>query len=516
MTAPVNGGAASGLDFTVEIDATRDLGADASRVEALVTVTAHLAGAAGPATRAVEVLIMDRSRSMMGENKIHEAHRAACAAIDALPGGVLLGIIAGNGEAELVFPRTGGLAVVDAGTKAAAKRQVMSLRPEGGTAIGRWLTAAGELFATEPAAGFVRHAVLYTDGKNEHETPEALDSALSGCADRFVCDVRGVGGDWHYAELRHIAEMLHGDATAVLRIADLAEDFTQLMHRVQRLVVPRAYLRVQPGGRFRIGSIAQTYPVRVDLTRHQQPAAQPAARPAAPPAGGAAVDVPLGPWEQQTRRYQLSLQFDPAALPPEDEIRAARVELLTEVTDGTRERRASAALVVRRHATPDFRTVVPESLTQVEKERELGLAMQACADAWLRGQAAAADDELNLAIRLAREVRDGRLPLLEDVAVTGPDGRARLRPDVTPGEMQRLGLDSTKTAFTATGTRPANGTSAGDAARPPGDGARPPGDEAVPPLAGVRACPGCGQATRAASLRFCEACGRPFDAEVPS
>jgi Ca-activated chloride channel family protein len=233
--------------------------------------------------------------------------------------------------------------------------------------------------------------------------------------------------------------------------------------------------------------------------------------------------VPLGPWEQQTRRYQLSLQFDPAALPPEDEIRAARVELLTEVTDGTRERRASAALVVRRHATPDFRTVVPESLTQVEKERELGLAMQACADAWLRGQAAAADDELNLAIRLAREARDGRLPLLEDVAVTGPDGRGRLRPDVTPGEMQRLGLDSTKTAFTATGTRPANGPPAGDGARqsrdgarPPGDGARPPGDGAVPPPAGVRTCPGCGQATRAASLRFCEACGRPFDGGAPS
>jgi len=494
MTAPVNGGTASGLDFTLEIDATRDLGADASRVEALVTVTAHQAGQPAPAARAAEVLIMDRSRSMMGENKIHEAHRAACAAIDALPDGVLLGIIGGNREAEPVFPRGGGLAVVDAGTKAAAKRQVMSLRPEGGTEIGRWLTAAGELFATEPGAGLVRHAVLYTDGKNEHETPEALDAALRGCADRFVCDVRGVGGDWHYAELRHIAEMLHGDATAVLRVADLAEDFTQLMHRVKRLVVPRAYLRVQPGGRFRIGSIAQTYPARVDLTRHQQPAAR--------PAGGAAADVPLGPWEQQTRRYQLSLQFDPAALPAEDEVRAARVELLTEAADGARERRASAALVVRRHATPDFRTVVPESLTHVEKERELGLAMQACADAWLRGQAAAADDELNLAIRLAREVRDVRLPLLEDVAVTGPDGRPRLRPGVTPGEMQRLGLDSTKTAFTAAGTRPANGTSPGDG------GGRPP--------AGVRTCPGCGKATRAASLRFCEACGRPFDGEVPS
>jgi von Willebrand factor type A domain len=500
MTAPVNGGAAPGLDFTIEIDATRDLGADVFRAEALITVTAHPAGAAAPLAAAVEVLIMDRSRSMMGENKIHEAHRAACAAIDALPDGVLLGIIAGNRTAEPVFPPAGGLAVIDAGTRAAAKRQVMSLRPEGGTEIGRWLTAANELFATGPAAGFVRHAVLYTDGKNEHETPAALGAALSACADRFVCDVRGVGDDWHYAELRQIAEMLHGDATAVLRIADLAEDFTQLMHRVQRLVVPRAYLRIHPKGSFRISAIAQTYPVRVDLTRHQRPAD--GADPDGPALDGVAFDVPLGPWEQQTRRYQLSLQFDPAALPPEDDVRAARVELLTEIADGTRERRASAALVVRRHATPDFRTVVPESLTRVEKERELGLAMQACADAWLNQRAADADDELNLAIRLAREVRDVRLPLLEGVAVTGPDGRIRLRPDVTPGEMQRLGLDSTKTALTATGTVAENGT------RTPGSPVGPP--LAPPPVTG-RACSRCGATTRAANLRFCEACGAPFD-----
>jgi VWA domain-containing protein len=515
MTAPVNGGAAPGLDFTIELDATRDLGVDVFRAEALITVTAHPAGTAVPAASAVEVLIMDRSRSMMGENKIHEAHRAACAAVDALPDGVLLGIIAGNRRAEPVFPAAGGLAVIDAGTKAAAKRQVMRLRPEGGTEIGRWLTAANELFAASPAAGFVRHAVLYTDGKNEHETSAALDAALSACADRFVCDVRGVGGDWHYAELRHIAEMLHGDASAVLRIADLADDFTQLMHRVQRLVVPRAYLRIQPRGSFRVSAIAQTYPVRVDLTRHQRPADGAVLRGAGHDGAGldgagldgagidgGAVDVPLGPWEQQTRRYQLSLQFDPATLRTEDDVRAARIELLTEIADGTRERRASAALVVRRHTTPDFRTVVPESLTRVEKERELSLAMQACADAWLNGRAADADDELNLAIRLAREVRDMRLPLLEGVAVAGPDGRARLRPDVTPGEMQRLGLDSTKTAFARTSTVAENGT-------------RTAGSPLVPPVTG-RACFRCGATTRAANLRFCEACGAPFDGGVPS
>lgn len=491
MTAPVNGGAAPGLDFTIEIDATRDLGADASRVEALITVKAGPAGAAAPTARAVEVLIMDRSRSMMGQNKIHEARRAACAAIDALPDGVLLGIIAGNRAAEPVFPPAGGLSVIDAETKAAARSQVMSLRPEGGTEIGRWLVAANELFATGPAAGFIRHAVLYTDGKDEHETPADLDAALSACADQFVCDVRGVGGDWHYAELRHIAEMLHGDATAVLRIADLAEDFTQLMHRLQRLVVPRAYLRVHPRGSFRISSITQTYPVQVDLTRHQQPA------------DGTAVHVPLGPWEQQTRRYQLSLHFDPATLPTEDEVRAARVELLTEIADGTRERRADAALVVCRHDTPDFQTVVPESLTRVERERELSLAMQACADAWLHGRTAEADDELDLAIRLARELRDVRLPLLQGVAVTGPDGRARLRPDVVRGEMQRIGLDSTKTISTMAGA-------------PPADGARHPEEGTSPPQVSGRACARCGETTRAADPRYCEACGEPFDHEDPS
>jgi Ca-activated chloride channel family protein len=532
MTAPVNGGAAPGLDFTIDIDATRDLGADVFRAEALVTVTAHPAGSAAPPAAAVEVLIMDRSRSMMGENKMHEAHRAACAAIDALPDGALLGIIAGNRTAEPVFPSDGGLAVIDAGTREAARRQVMSLRPEGGTEIGRWLTAANELFAAGPAAGFVRHAVLYTDGKNEHETPAALDAALSACADRFVCDVRGVGGDWHYAELRRIAEMLHGDAAAVLRIADLAADFTQLMQRVQRLVVPRAYLRVQPRGSFRISAIAQTYPVRVDLTRHQQPAAGPGrdgpGRDGAAPDGaapdGMAVDVPLGPWEQQTRRYQLSLQFDPAALPTEDDVRAARIELLTEIADGTRERRASAAVVVRRHATPDFRTVMPESLTRVEQERELSLAMQACADAWLNQRPAEADDELDLALRLAREVRDGRLPLLEGVAVTGPDGRARLRPDVTPGEMQRLGLDSTKTAFSVTGTDASgsgtvasdSGTVASGSGTVAENGTRAPDRSPGSPPVTSRACSRCGATTRAANLRFCEACGAPFDGGVRS
>src|SRR5262249_25778793 len=127
MTEPVSGAATRGLNFTVEIDATTDLAVDASRVEALITIKARSAAAvaAAPAARVAEIIIMDRPRSMIEQNKIHEARRAACAAIDALPDGALLGIVAGNHEAQVLFPPTGGLAAVDAKTKAAAKRQVM-------------------------------------------------------------------------------------------------------------------------------------------------------------------------------------------------------------------------------------------------------------------------------------------------------------------------------------------------------------------------------------------------------
>lgn len=480
---------AGGLNFTIEIDATRDLAVGASRVDALVTVTASAAGPAGSPARLAEVLIMDRSLSMIRGNKMPEALRAACAAIDALPDGALLAIIAGNRKVETVFPLGGGLAVMNSQARRTARRLVLSLRPDGGTEIGQWLVAASQLFATEPAAGTIRHAVLYTDGKNEHETPEALSAALNTCADKFACDVRGLGDDWDYAELLRISEALHGDATAVLRIADLADDFTALIGRARRLVVPRTYLRLRPSGRFAIDAVAQTHPVRVDLTGRLRRAEGSAA--------GGAADIPLGSWQPETRRYQLTLRFAPDTLPTGQELRAARVELIAETAGGGRERHADAALVVRRHATPGYRTVIPESLTQIERERELAVTMRACADAWLRGQIAEADDELDRAIRLARAVADPvRLRLLEGIAVTGPDGGRRLRSDVSRGEMQQLGLDATKTSTSITGT------GAADQPDQSGQLDREP--------AQVHACRACGQATYERQPRHCEACGAPF------
>jgi hypothetical protein len=479
MTGAVDGGTAPGLGFSIEIDATSAIAFDADRVEALITVAARATGIAPGAARIAEVLIMDRSRSMMSQNKIHEARRAACAAIDMLPDGALFGIIGGNSRAERAFPSAGGLVPVDAAAKTAAKRQVMSLRPEGGTKIGGWLAAANELFATGPAAGVIRYAVLYSDGKNEHETREELDDALRVCVDRFVCDVRGLGDDWDYAELLHIAETLGGDAAAVIDVANLTDDFTGLMRRVGRLVVPRVYLRLTPDPRFLVESISQTHPVQAELSRSQRRA------------DGTVIDVPLGPWEHETRSYQLTLRFQPDSLPVADDVRATPVELLAETAEGVLERRADAALIVRRYEMGGGKTARPERFTQVAKVRELTFAIKGCADAWFEGRGADADDELDRAIALGTELGDIRLPLLNSVAIRGPDGRARLRPDVARGDMLRLGMDSVRTGF-------------------------PPAHAASPPSASGRICHECRETTYGPDLKCCENCGVLFNGKAAS
>jgi hypothetical protein len=475
MANPVGSGAARGLNFIVEVDATSDLAVDDDHVTALITVRA--AGTGALATRHAEVLIMDRSRSMLYQAKMREAQHAACAAIDALPDTVLLGVIAGSNSAERIFPPHAGLAAADDATKAAAKRAVMNLRAGGGTAIGQWLSAAGELFTTGPAAGVVRHAVLYSDGKNEHETRPELDAALNACTDRFVCDVRGLGDDWDYRELQHIADAMHGEAASVTNVTDFTADFTGLMRRMQRLAVPRTYLRLRPDRRFKITSVKQARPVDVDLTAQQQPS------------GGTGIDVPLGAWAEGIRIYRVVLHFEPGALPLEQEVRATPVELLAETPSGALEQRADAALAVCRRRIPRDGTK-PSPPTHWEKLEKLTITIRSCVDAWEDGQTAEADDELDSAIRLAREISDIRLRLLEEVAITR-DGRARLRPDVTRGEMHRLGLGSRMTGEWTEG-------------------------EGIQPPARAWKCGKCGETTYADHPMGCEACGARFGEQDPS
>lgn len=482
MTKPALRDAARRLEFTLELDAADEFAFDATRADALLTIHAR-SGQETPSTLpSAEILIMDRSLSMAAQGKVGEAKRAACAAIDAVRDGTRLGIIAGHHEAMVLYPADGRLAQVDGAVRAAAKRAVLGLVPQGGTAIGRWLTRAAQLFEAADS-GAVRHAALYTDGRNEHETPDELGRALEACADRFVCDVRGLGNDWNYAEVLRIAEALHGDAKAVVSIADLTGDFTQLMEQSRRLAVPRVYLGLRLNNRFQVGLVRQTRPVEAELTHRQLIDGE--------------IHIPLGAWAPETRQYQLSLLFDPGAVPVGEELRAARIRLLTEAADGTRIPCTDPApMIVRRSDLAAPLPPIPEALTRAEVAHELGMAMRACADAQLAGNFAEADRELRLALRLARQLGDAaRVRLLEGIASVDGSGVARVRRDVARGRLQQLGVESTRT-----GAIPVDVLGPVDT---------PAGESQI-----TRVCPECGEVTHGTVVNSCEGCGHLFGGGV--
>ena len=86
------------------------------------------------------------------------------------------GVIAGTDVARAVYPTDGTLVPASARTRADASGAPPA-EGRGGTAIGSWLTLAGTLFATGPADSC--HAILLTDGENQHETDEHLDAVLA-------------------------------------------------------------------------------------------------------------------------------------------------------------------------------------------------------------------------------------------------------------------------------------------------------------------------------------------------
>src|SRR5258708_21440459 len=189
--------------FTVEVFQNEYLPEGGQEVNAIVTVTSpDTQPAPAGGGDAAEVIIVDCSGSMGApQTKIAEARAATSAAIDVIRDGVAFAVIAGTQQARPVFPANGSLIVADNYSRQEAKRSVAGLRPSGGTAIGQWLRLAYQMFSSNRAT--LRHAILLTDGRNEHETTSELEAAIGLCEGMFSCDCRGVGTDWEVGELRN-------------------------------------------------------------------------------------------------------------------------------------------------------------------------------------------------------------------------------------------------------------------------------------------------------------------------
>ena len=175
--------------ISVDVDHNPYLADGSGTVDAIVSVTADVAAATSAPDR-VEAIIMDCSTSMQAPiEKFDAAKRATAAAIMELVDGSSFTVVCGTEKAVSVYPKE-GLARASTETRAAAMRAVDGLRPHGGTAMGTWLAHVRGIVGQRKGA--LIHAILLTDGKDEHETPEELGEEIGLSEGEFTCDCRGV------------------------------------------------------------------------------------------------------------------------------------------------------------------------------------------------------------------------------------------------------------------------------------------------------------------------------------
>jgi hypothetical protein len=304
--------------FHVDIDQNPYLPAGGRDVSAIVTVTADATGdgpaAVVPDGGSAEIVIIDCSGSMdYPPAKMTEARAATAAAVDVIRDGTWFAIVAGTSTTWPVYPNDGSMAVASERTKGEAKAALRQLRASGGTAIGQWLRLANQIFQTSPAT--LRHAILLTDGKNQHQTPEELAAAISACEGAFRCDCRGVGTDWEVSELRKISTALLGTVDIVVDPAGLAADFEELMRGAMSKALPDVALRVWTPQAASVKFVKQVAPHIDDLTGRRLAS------------GGQAGDYPTGAWAPgESRDYHVAVTVNPAGLG--QEMLAARVSLV--------------------------------------------------------------------------------------------------------------------------------------------------------------------------------------------
>jgi hypothetical protein len=412
--------------FTAEVYENEYLPVGGSEVNAVVTVTASGTTPGASPAHAAEVVIVDVSASM-GRDKLSAAKRATEVAIDCVRDGTLFGVICGNEGAQAVYPQRGALVPASPGTREQAKRSVARLKSKGGTAIGRWLALANELFADAPDA--IRHAILLTDGRNEHETPEQLDEVLAECEGSFQCDCRGVGTDWEVEELRRISSVLLGSVDIVAEPADLETDFRAMIEKSMGKGTGAVSLRLWTPQGASVAFLKQVAPTIEDLTDR------------AGAVDALSAEYPTGAWGDESRDYHLCIEIQPHEVG--EEMLAGRVSL---VVDGD----AVSQALIRAIWTDDeqLSTRINREVAHYTGQAELADAIQEGLEARKQGDEDTATFKLGRAVQLAAAAgNNDTMKLLEGVVEVQDQatGTVRLKRRVEDADEMALDTRSTKT-----------------------------------------------------------------------
>jgi len=414
--------------FTTECYQNAYLPLGASEVNAIITVTSD--GVAGQAEQpeAAEIVIIDTSGSMgTPSRKIKAARQATEVAIDCIRDGVAFGVIAGTEVARAVYPTDGTLAIASPQTRLGATRALNRLEAGGGTAIGSWLALAGKLFAT--VSGRSCHAILLTDGENQHETDEDLDRVLADLEGRFQCDCRGVGTDWKVSELRRIASALLGSVDIIAEPTAMADDFQALMEAAMGKATGNVSLRVWTPQGASVAFVRQVAPTIEELTgRGVQ-------------VNPLTADYPTATWGRESRDYHVCINVAPREIG--DEMLAARVSLV----EGE-EPRAQALIKATWTDDRQLSTRINREVAHYTGQAELAECIQQGLEARKDGDLGTATFKLGRAVQLATESgNDGTMKLLQGVVQVddAATGTVRLKHDIAALDEMSLDTRSTST-----------------------------------------------------------------------
>ncbi|MFI9490948.1 MULTISPECIES: vWA domain-containing protein [Streptomyces] len=436
--------------FSVEVYQNACLPEGGREVNAIITVTSTGGGTTGgvaPADAgprpvrsgqgpdAAVVLMVDCSGSMdYPPTKLRNARDATAAALDTLRDGTRFAVVAGTHLAKDVYPGNGRLATADAQTRAQAKDALRRLTAGGGTAIGTWLRLADRLLGSVDVD--IRHGIVLTDGRNEHESPEDLRAALDACAGRFTCDARGVGTDWEVKEVTAIASALLGSADIVADPAGLADDFTGMMENAMGKEVADVALRLWNPVGVEIVFVKQVAPTVADLTGRRTEA------------GPRAGDYPTGSWGDESRDYHICVRVPEAGIG--QEMLAARVSLILPSTSAGEPPRTLSQGLVRAVWTDDMvaSTSINPQVAHYTGQAELAQVIQQGLDARKSGDVDGATAKLGRAVQLASASGNAdTAKLLAKVVdvVDAATGTVRLKARVAEADEMTLETRSTKT-----------------------------------------------------------------------
>ena len=158
------------------------------------------------------------------------------------------------------------------------------------------------------------HAILLTDGENEHETVDELDAALASVEGQFQCDCRGVGAAWQVSELRRIASRLLGTVDIIPEPETMGDDFRAIMHTAMGKATGNVALRLWTPQGASVAFVRQVAPTIEELTAR------------AMQVNPLTADYPTATWGAESRDYHLCVNVAPHETG--EEMLAGRVSLV--------------------------------------------------------------------------------------------------------------------------------------------------------------------------------------------